>query len=417
MRRTCLVFLTVALALSAAACSSTSASQNLARPGPYAVGVTTLDLGSAGQFGERYATVFYPADSSKASAHPLFTYHLADPLPKAIVAIVPAKFNSPVTVDAHVGAPASSAGPFPIVLFSHGFGASRLYYSHILTGIASWGFVVVSADYLERGLLAQATNSKVRDTAAQDLHTMFSSLTATEAASSHRSSPLYGVADSHKVAAVGHSAGGQTAFDALNDPRVSMAVGWAPVGPSGKPSSKPVMIIGEDQDVALTKPMLTKEFNAFSGPTTFLEISGEGHNTYTDICTSIRGGGGGLVGFAISLHLVSTELAKLAVNGCTTKNLPPNGSGRSCRTTRWPPCVTVSASTVPRARHGRRPASSPGSRSPSASTRRTASSHARPEPDVGAPVTRVALVTGASRGIGESIALSGARRSAPGSRR
>jgi acetyl esterase/lipase len=170
---------------------------------------------------------------------------------------------------------------------------------------------------------------------------MLSSLTATEAASGRRSSPLYGVADAHKVAAVGHSAGGQTAFDALHDPRVSMAVGWAPVGPSGTPSSKPVMIIGEDQDVALTKPMLTKEFTAFRGPTTFLEISGEGHNTYTDICTSIRQGGGGLVGFAISLHLISQELAKLAVNGCTTQNLPPQRF--------WP---IVQDYTVAALRHG-----------------------------------------------------------------
>ena len=327
MRRASLVVLTIALALGAAACSSSSpgasASTDLARPGPYPVGVTTLDLGSAGRFGERMATVFYPADAAKTAGHALFRYKLADPLPPAIVSIVPAKFNSTVTVDARVDAPGSRAGPFPIVLFSHGFGASRLYYSHILTGIASWGFVVVSADYLERGLYAQASNSTVKDTPQQDLHTMFSSLTATETAASHASSPLYRIANARKIAAVGHSAGGQTAFDALNDPRIATAVGWAPVGPSATYAKKPVMIIGEDQDVALTKPTLTKEYNAFRGPTTFLEVSGEGHNTYTDICTSIRQGNGGLVGFAISLHLVTTELAKLAVNGCTTKNLPP----------------------------------------------------------------------------------------------
>jgi hypothetical protein len=131
------------------------------------------------------------------------------------------------------------------------------------------------------------------------------------------------VANPTKVAAVGHSAGGQTAFDALNDPRVALAVGWAPVGPSGPPSHKPTMIIGEDQDIALTMSTLTGEFNRFPGPTKFVEISGEGHNTYTDVCTSIRRGNGGLVGFAISLHLVSQELAKLAVNGCSAKNLPP----------------------------------------------------------------------------------------------
>ena len=317
----------VALTMVLAGCSSSpttsSGGPKFASTGPYAVGVTTLDLGSAGKLGERLATVFYPADASKAAAHPTYSYKLSAPLPEALTAIVPAKFNATVTVDAHVDAPGSGAGPFPIVLFSHGFGASRLYYAHILTGIASWGFVVVSADYLERGLLAQATNSKIPDSPALDLRTMFSSLTATESASALRSSPLYHVADAKKIAAVGHSAGGQTAFDALNDHRVTMAVGWAPVGPSGPYSHKPVTIIGEQEDIALTPATLTGEYHKFPGPTTLIEVSGEGHNTYTDICTSIRAGNGGLVGFAISLHLISTELAKLAVNGCTTKNLPP----------------------------------------------------------------------------------------------
>jgi dienelactone hydrolase len=287
------------------------------------VGATTLDLGNAGQYGERLATVFYPADASQLLGHDMFSYQLSAPLPQALLAIIPAKYNTTITVDAHVDAPGARSGPFPIVLFSHGFGASRLYYSNLLAGIASWGFVVVSADYLERGLLAQATHATVADTPAQDLHTMFSSLAAAEAASADPSSPLHGVANPHKVAAVGHSAGGQTAFDALDDPRVALAIGWAPVGPSGRPSHKPVMIIGEQEDVALTPATLAGEFSKFPGPTKFVEISGEGHNTYTDICTSIRQGNGGLVGFAISLHLVSQELAKLAVNGCTAKNPAP----------------------------------------------------------------------------------------------
>jgi dienelactone hydrolase len=226
-------------------------------------------------------------------------------------------------VDAHVGAPASPHGPFPIVLFSHGFGASRLYYPNLLTGIASWGFVVVSADYLERGLLAQATHPDVRSTPARDLETMFSSLTATEAASASRTSSLHGVADSHKVAAVGHSAGGQTAFDALKDRRVDVAVGWAPVGPTGTPSKKPSMIIGALGDIALTPATLTREFKAFPGPTNFVEVSGEGHDTYTDICTSIRSGVGGLVGFAESVHFISPQLAKLANSGCAATDLAP----------------------------------------------------------------------------------------------
>jgi dienelactone hydrolase len=317
---------TIALSVLATSCSATpkASAPGFAHAGPYSVGATTLDLGSAGPaFGERLATVFYPADASRLAGHARFSYDLEAPLPQALRAIVPPKYDSTVVVDAHVGAPASPHGPFPIVLFSHGFGASRLYYSNLLTGIASWGFVVVSADYLERGLLAQATHPDVRSTPARDLETMFSSLTATEAASASRTSSLHGVADSHKVAAVGHSAGGQTAFDALKDRRVDVAVGWAPVGPTGTPSKKPSMIIGALGDIALTPATLTREFKAFPGPTNFVEVSGEGHDTYTDICTSIRSGVGGLVGFAESVHFISPQLAKLANSGCAATDLAP----------------------------------------------------------------------------------------------
>ena len=318
-----------------------AAGASFGQPGPYPVGVTTLDLGTSGTpLGERLATVFYPADPS-ARRHPLFTYKVGDPLPQGLVAIVPSKFDPPIATVARRDAPGSSQGPFPIVLFSHGLGASRLYYSHELAGIASWGFVVVSADYLERGLLAQATHSSVVDSPSTDLRTMFSSLTATEAASDDSSSPLHGTADARRVAAVGHSAGGQTAFDALDDPRVRTAVGWAPVGPSLAPSKKPVTIIGALHDVALTPGTLTREYHAFPGATTFVEVSNEGHNTFTDLCPSIRAGGGGLVGFAISLHLISGFLAQLAVNGCEAKNIAADRF--------WP---IVQAYTVASLRHG-----------------------------------------------------------------
>ena len=294
-----------------------------ARPGPYPVGETTLDLGAAGNYGDRLTSVFYPANALNLVGHAQFSYQLVAPLPKALAGIVPAKYNATVRTDAYVDASGSHDGPFPIVLFSHGDGASRLYYSHLLSGIASWGFVVVSADYLERGLVAQATHSTASDTPSLDLQTMLASLATTERASSDPYSPLLGVADPERVAAVGHSAGGQTAFDALSDPRIATAVGWAPVAPYGPPSHKPVMIIGELQDLALIPATLTDEFDAFPGPTEFVEIGGEGHNTYTDVCSSIRSGGGGLVGFALSLHLIPPDLAKLGVNGCTKRNPPP----------------------------------------------------------------------------------------------
>ncbi len=290
--------------------------------GPHTVGVTTLDLGSAGTLGERLATVFYPADPATASAHPKFSYTEGSTLPTALQGVLPAAYDTTTTIDAYTDAPGSTSGPYPVVLFSHGFGGERLYYSNLLAGMASWGYVVVSADYLERGLAAQALGLKTTPTAAFDRSIMLSSLTATEAASNQAASVLHGTVDPSRVAAVGHSAGGGTAFNALDDPRVATAIGWAPVAPQGTPSDKPVMLIGAEGDKAVLPREVSGEYAAFPGPRSLVEISGEGHNTYTDICVGIRQGGG-LISYAVSHHFISAQLAQLGINGCQAKDLAP----------------------------------------------------------------------------------------------
>ena len=151
---------------------------------------------------------------------------------------------------------------------------------------------------------------------------MLATLDLVTAESARTDSVLHGAVDGHHVAAVGHSAGGGTAFDALNDPRVQVAVGWAPEGPVGPPAQKPTMIIGATGDSALTPSELTKLYASFAEPKRFVEIGPAGHNTFTDICVVIRNGGG-LVSFAAKNHLVAPELLSLATNGCDKSNLSP----------------------------------------------------------------------------------------------
>jgi hypothetical protein len=164
--------------------------------------------------------------------------------------------------------------------------------------------------------------TKTKPTAAQDSSIMQSSLTAVEHASSQTGSVLDGVADPHRVAAVGHSAGGQTAFDALRNPVVATAIGWAPVAPVGTPSDKPVMLIGAEGDQVVPPASVKRTYDSFRGPKTLVEISGEGHNTYTDICVGIRAGGG-LISYAISHHLVTPALGRLGINGCQRSDIAP----------------------------------------------------------------------------------------------
>jgi len=236
---------------------------------------------------------------------------------------LPAQYNTITTIDAFANAPGSSKGPFPVVLFSHGYGGERLYYSHILSGIASWGYVVVSADYLERGIAAQALSLKTKPTATFDQGIMASSLSTLLKENGSTGSLLQNIANPKQIAVVGHSAGGGTAFNALNLPGVKTAVGWAPVPPSGTPASKPVMLIGGEGDNAVTPSWTKKTYESFPGPKSLIEISGAGHDTYTDTCQVIRSGGG-LISFALANHFVTPELAKLALNGCQSNDLAPD---------------------------------------------------------------------------------------------
>lgn len=306
-------------------------------PGPYVTGETTIDLGIASPvYGERFATVFYPSSMSAAQAatEAQFSYTQAQTLPAAAQGLLPPKYNLTTTVPAYPNAPASTAGPFPVVLFDFGASGQRLFYSNLLSGIASWGYVVVAADYFEHSIASQvlAATSKqaapaktpaARATAAAlDLSVMYSSLDAAITASSDPSSVLHGTVNASEVATIGHSAGGQTAFDALRSPRITTAIGWSPVGPLGPASSKPVMIIRPAGDKVITSAWVDPEYAAFSGPKSYVEPAEGGHNTYTDLCVVIRNGGG-LIQYAIAAHFVTPKLAQLGFNGCEANDVAP----------------------------------------------------------------------------------------------
>jgi predicted dienelactone hydrolase len=287
-----------------------------AEPGPFKVGYTTLHLPN-----DRGVSVWYPADDAGIGTTPKATYKQTTPLPENLRGLVPPEFDTVVTMEAYDDVRGSAAGPFPVLLFSHGFGAYRQVNSGVNAGIASWGFVVVAVDYTERGLVAQVTNATDPD-AARDKRLMLDSLDLVIAEAGKQASVLQGIVDGEHVAAAGHSAGGGTAFNALNDPRVQTAIGWAPVPPSGAPADKPTMIIGAERDNALTPSDLKQTYAGFPAPKRRVEVAGAGHNTFTDICIVIRQGGG-LVEFARKNKLVSEQLLALATNGCAKEDLAP----------------------------------------------------------------------------------------------
>jgi dienelactone hydrolase len=288
-----------------------------AAPGPFKVGYTTLRMV------DRFVDVWYPADAGATAGMAKATYDQTTALPPNLKHLVPKPFNTVVTMAAYQNVAGSSKGPFPVVLFSHGAPGVRMASSALDAGIASWGFVVVSVDYLERGEVTQLPGQKALTLSPpRDKRLMLASLDLVTSDAGDSTSILHGLVDRTRVAAVGHSAGGTTAFDALSDPRVKVAIGWAPADPSPPQTNKPIMIIGGSKDIAVTPAVLAKNYATLKSPKRFVEIGNAGHNSFTDLCVITRSGGG-LVGYAIKNHLVAPGLARLLLNGCASTNLAP----------------------------------------------------------------------------------------------
>ena len=251
------------------AASSPAGRPAYARPGHYAVGYTTLHLP------DRDVAVWYPVDVTAVAGMTKVSYDQAEPLPANLRGILPPKYDTVTTMDAYADVRASAKGPFPVLLFSHGAGGYRLVHSALDAGIASWGFVVVSVDYLEHGLAAQVKQLGKKQTqlsaqayhqmAVDDRRLMLAGLDLVTREGHRAGSPLQGAVDATRVAAAGHSVGGGTALDALTDPRVKVAVAWAPVPPSGAIADKPVMIIGACGDSALTPTALGEDLRGVQG--------------------------------------------------------------------------------------------------------------------------------------------------------
>jgi predicted dienelactone hydrolase len=298
--------------------TAATGSPRYAARGPYTVGYTTLSMN------DRSVAVWYPADETAAAGAPKATYDQRTPLPDELDSFVPPEFNTVVMMNAYTDVAANAQGPFPIVLFSHGATAFPMASSALLTGIASWGFVVVAVDYRERGVVTQLPGqAPLTLDAARDRQLMLAGLDLVTQENGRSASVLHGVVDDERVAAVGHSAGGTTAFDALSDPRVGVAVGWASLGPPGAPAAKPSMIVGASNDLAVTPAQLAKTYESLAAPKRRVVIAEAGHQSFTDLCVVTKNGGG-MVRYAIDHELVAEPAAKLLMNGCEPTAAAPD---------------------------------------------------------------------------------------------
>jgi predicted dienelactone hydrolase len=201
----------MALAAAAGACGGSTSSPTGAAAygahGPFAVGYRRLEAPAPAGGAPLVVKAWHPAQNA-ARADETITYDVA------------LKFQgwealSPAVAHGHAlaGAPVDgSGGPYPIVLFSHGFALAPEWYATLVERYASHGFVVLAPEHGESDWFAaaNATFDRPRDVA----RTLDLAAALAAPASALAGGELAGRLDLSRVAVVGHSYGGYTALAA-----------------------------------------------------------------------------------------------------------------------------------------------------------------------------------------------------------
>jgi fermentation-respiration switch protein FrsA (DUF1100 family) len=184
-------------------------------------------------------------------------------------------------------APAARAdGPFPLVIFGHGFAVTPGLYASLLQAWARAGYVVAAPVFpLENQNAPGGPNESDLTNQPADMRFVISQLLAASAASS---GPLAGLIDPTRIAATGQSDGGDTALALsynrdFRDPRIGAAIilsGAEMPGVGGftfLPGSPPLLATQGTADT-VNPPYLTSTFfEAARRPKFLLSLLGAEH--------------------------------------------------------------------------------------------------------------------------------------------
>jgi predicted dienelactone hydrolase len=270
--------------------------------GPHPIGVTTIELASAGR--RILVEIWYPA-TVEAVGRPtdLYTYPEGAP-PQAVDGVEAACLAiEPLDSGAVRDAAPSEAGPFPLVVFSHGTTSTRVQSASVTSHLATHGFVVASPDHTGDTLVEffeSKGGQNPLDDAALAMEVASHRVADVSAIIDALGTPapddacFGGLVDGARVGAFGHSFGGFTAlaaeggalFDAGPDARVKAVL---PVAPGGvaftKVGSDPLLAMGGDADVTTTFTEETKKaYDRAAQPKYLVKLLAAGHLTTSDMC-------------------------------------------------------------------------------------------------------------------------------------
>jgi predicted dienelactone hydrolase len=251
--------------------------------GPWAVGRTTFEVVDPDRDDRSLVVdVWYPVDEADADGT------------AAVYDLVFAGLVSEVALDEP---PVSSAGPFPLVAFSHGNNGIRFQSFFLTEHLASHGFVVVAPDHSGNtalDVLVPGTPFETRDRPL-DIQLVISRMLER---SDTPGDTFEGRIDADRIGVAGHSFGGFTTLaiaagfeDVPPDDRVDAIMPMSPVstafsGDALASIDLPTLVVGGTSDV--TTPIDPQSVLAFEGtsglPRYRIDVALAGHNSFTDIC-------------------------------------------------------------------------------------------------------------------------------------
>ena len=288
-----------------------------AERGPYGVGSQQLALADG-----RRVVAWYPAEEGAGTDEPVETFDIASLLNPDLQAQIPAEMRVQYPIPAAPGAaPDASGGPYPVVLFSHGFAGFPEQSADLVTHLASWGYVVAAPDHVERslsGLLGTAAQGVAE---REDVDVLDETLDLVVAQGDDDTSPLSGMVDAEAVAVAGHSAGAGAAYRmASSDDRID-AVATYSVGTGGDeglpeaPDVPALVMLGERDGII--PPEATREvYEGLSAPRYLAEVPDSGHLVFSDLCL-IGADQDGLIGIVEAIELpIPDDLKALGSDGC-----------------------------------------------------------------------------------------------------
>ncbi|MGH9558139.1 MAG: alpha/beta hydrolase family protein [Bryobacteraceae bacterium] len=288
--------------------------RNPEQPGPYPVGVTSMQLDDASrtdpELGSRplRTEVWYPAaDAARSMPKNKYSdFILRGVIPGSMaeadamlngfrkgltVAELDRTFSNISVRDAPV-----REGKWPLIVFSHGSGGTRFAYVYFTEFMASHGYIVMAPDHvgnsrftIVNGQVVKAGGARGRASALnrpKDMSFMIDAMTWMDRGADSR---FTGRIDLDQVAAAGMSFGGSTTQDVIDhDKRVKAAVMLAPGGPTGDRTNftTPVLMMIATEDATLRAAGNARDrayYQACKGPHYLVEIRDAGHHTFTSV--------------------------------------------------------------------------------------------------------------------------------------